>query len=163
MHKDFLCANGNWPNGGEMNFTMAFEIINDEKSNEKADLNDSFILYHGTTAENVDSIMKKGLIPFYNWESPPVPVIALTSTTEDALREAYVADSTRVELKEKNELAQEYVVLEVEVKNYTLEDYESNEWWVFEKIRPEDIRVLFKSSQQEALQVYQNSLTKKAA
>ena len=99
-------------------------------------------LYHGTSREHLESILTKGLIPTPNWDSIDLPVISLTDSSEEALINAYIVDTMKVELREKENPAQGYIALEINASHYRAVKKWGNEWWIRRTIIPEHIRVV---------------------
>lgn len=97
-------------------------------------------LYHGTILENIESIMRKGLIPKANWDSGKARVVSLTDSVERAFVMARAVDLTRVELREKQACSEKYAVLEIELGKYEVNFWNKREWWVYDKIQPEHLK-----------------------
>ena len=99
-------------------------------------------LYHGTTADRLEDILTNGLLPQRNWDSGNSPVISLTNSPEQALIEAFIIDTTKAQLQEKNRVAEHYAVIKVITDNYTVKQWQIDEWWIQETVHPRDLEVV---------------------
>ena len=90
----------------------------------------------------MENILTRGLKPYANWDSEDLPVVSLTDSPEQALLEAYAVDMTKVQLGEKERPVESYIALRINAGRYTVMQWQVDEWWVTEPVRPENITVI---------------------